>query len=161
MKAFHTSNRALRNCWRMRLMWNVPVLPAMEYDALPHVCIVLYDGVRLVETCVDVCQRMPGTHTYARESRAINAYRETGSPMACPASDTRRTSIDGVNPRHERARHSDLDTSVKSSPLSGDLSAANACLALAADTRGHRRTAHTTLVLAPGFCGLRRHTWTD
>jgi len=45
MKAFHTSNRALRNCWRMRLMWNVPVLPVMEY----------------------VCQRMP--HTYARQSR--------------------------------------------------------------------------------------------
>jgi len=26
MKAFHTSNRAPRNCWRVRLMWNNPVL---------------------------------------------------------------------------------------------------------------------------------------
>ena len=149
----------------MRLMWNVPVLPAMEYDALPHVCIVLYDGVRLVETCVDVCQRMPGTHTYARESRAINAYRETGSPMACRPTRAARVlteSILAMSVRGTAARR-DLDTSVKSSPLSGDLSAANACLALAADTRGHRRTAHATLALAsgPGFCGLRRHTWTD
>ena len=48
---------------RMRLMWNVPVLPVMEYNALPQVCIVIYDDVQLVgqysrptavsESCVD------------------------------------------------------------------------------------------------------------
>ena len=127
----------------MRLMWNVPVLPVMEYDALPRVCIVLYDGVRLVgryalptavsESCVDVCQRMPGTHTYARQSRAINAYRETGSPM--PRRPTRAArvlteSFLAMSVRCTAVRR-DLDTSVKSSLLSGDLSAANACLPLA------------------------------
>ena len=192
MKAFHTSNRAPRNCWRVRLMWNNPVLRVMEYEALPRVftmacgllddtpclqpfpkpvltyvsvcqartvcspaygrrgpascrqiprergrlyrhfcaCVMcsmnesisylescasqllarasdveqprvtcngiwsapssIHDGVRLArryavptavsETCVDVCQRMPGTHTYAHQSRAINAYWECGRP---------------------------------------------------------------------------------
>ena len=33
---------------RMCLMWNVPVVPVMEFHAFLQVCIVLYDSVRLV-----------------------------------------------------------------------------------------------------------------
>jgi len=33
---------------RMRLVWNVPVVPVMEYDAFLQVCIVFYDGVWLI-----------------------------------------------------------------------------------------------------------------
>ena len=90
MKAFHTSNHAFRNCWPMRLMWNVPVLPVMEY----------------------VCQRMPGTHTDARQSRGINAYRQTGSRM--PRRPTRAArvltvSMLAMSVRCTAVRH-DLDT---------------------------------------------------
>jgi len=66
MKAFHTSNRAPRNCWRVRLMWNNPVLRVMEYEALPRVftmaCGLLDDTPCLqpfpkpVLTYVSVCQ---------------------------------------------------------------------------------------------------------
>ena len=33
---------------RMRLVWNVPVVPVMEYDAFLQVCIVFYDGIWLI-----------------------------------------------------------------------------------------------------------------
>ena len=111
MKAFHTSNRAPRNCWRVRLMWNVPVLRVMEYDAPPRVCTMacgLFDDVPCLQpfpkpvlTYVSVCQAR--TLTHANHEPSMRTERRA---LECPlVRHAQHEDFFAVNPRHERALH--------------------------------------------------------
>ena len=88
MKAFHTSNRAPRNCWRVRLMWNNPVLRVMEYEALPRVFTMacgLFDDMPCLQpfpkpvlTYVSVCQARTLTHTNHEPSMRTESVGDQG-----------------------------------------------------------------------------------
>jgi len=162
MKAFHTSNRAPRNCWRVRLMWNNPVLRVMEYEALPRVFTMacgLFDDMPCLQpfpkpvlTYVSVCQAR--TLTHANHEPSMRTERRA---LECPVvRHAPHEDFFAVNPRHERALHSSAARSGhlrKVVPALGGFVCSQCLLALVAHTRGYRQICDDTLALAsaPGF----------
>jgi len=178
MKAFHTSNRAPRNCWRVRLMWNNPVLRVMEYEALPRVFTMacgLFDDMPCLQpfpkpvlTYVSVCQARTLTHTnhepsmrtesvgdQGKQALAADKSPESGDDFT-EVSTSRAINAYAVNPRNERALHISVARSGhlrKVVPALGGFVCSQCLLALVAHTRGYRQICDDTLALAsaPGF----------
>jgi len=105
------------------------------------------DVERARVTCNGICMSAYARHAHLRTPITRHQCVPTDGLSNAPSSDTRCTSIDGVNARHERALHS-------SAARSGHQCLLGQCLlGLGVHTRSHRLISDDTLALAsaPGF----------
>jgi len=114
------------------------------------------DVERARVTCNGICMSAYARHAHLRTPITRHQCVPRDGLANAPSSDTRRTSIDGVNSRHERALHSSAARSGhlrKVVPTLGGFVCSQCLLGLGALTRGHRRLSDDTLALAsaPGF----------
>ena len=166
MKAFHTSNR-----WRVRLLWNNPVLRVMQYGALPRVFTMacgLLDDTPCVQpfpkpvlTYVSVCQaRTVCSPAYGRRGPAScrqiprergRLYRHFCACVMCSMNESIPYLESCASQLLARASRNCWRVRLATSQLLARARCPH-LLVFVAHTRGNRVCAR--------IWGVRRHTWT-